>query len=530
MRVMFLKNGFLAVKPLALAVAVVLTGCGTDSKPVIPNKSNNINNSAVTVRAVAKDTHLATENGTLSYTVEFVDSKILADNTDYEVTYELTGDNVEALLAEPSQKTGKITLNKNKLTSDLSFKLKSDGKAGSDTPITLKLTAANNNVRIDNLLGNISTTVKNTDVGVKIDNAIAIKNEGDAKIQFTIALAPTAVDSDTNVFFDVVSGTAIENVNYKKPAQNFVTIKKGETQAVLEMDLIGPAPTDVLTFNVKLLNTNNGKVQLFDGQSVATGQIQNYTPQKAKRTKLNDTGFTYAGDHTKGTLADCTGIHQDCSQGRDATHKDDADGTAGFSFTKLDKNGNALANDATTWACVKDNVTGLIWETKTFNKDTASKATNDATWEYTYYDSKTQLGTKDTGKGTGRDKETCGNSQDICTTEQYAVSVNASNLCGVNNWRLPTRTELFGVMNISSKKADVVLHKGWLYPNEMDSNEYPLGLWTSSPAASFESDAGTWKFDKSVWLIYSEGTFSAENVIGSWRPSANGVLLVSNGK
>ena len=44
-----------------------------------------------------------------------------------------------------------------------------------------------------------------------------------------------------------------------------------------------------------------------------------------------------AGDHTKGTLADCTGIHQDCSQGRDATHKDDADGTAGFSFTKLDK-------------------------------------------------------------------------------------------------------------------------------------------------------------------------------------------------
>ena len=120
--------------------------------------------------------------------------------------------------------------------------------------------------------------------------------------------------------------------------------------------------------------------------------------------------------------------------------------------------------------------------------------------------------------------------KDICTTEQYAVSVNASNLCGVNNWRLPTRTELFGVMNISSKKTDVVLHKGWLYPNEMDSNEYPLGLWTSSPAASFESDAGTWKFDKSVWLMYSEGTFSAENVIGSWRPSANGVLLVSNGK
>ena len=40
-------------------------------------------------------------------------------------------------------------------------------------------------------------------------------------------------------------------------------------------------------------------------------------------------------------------------------------GEAGFDFTKLDANGNALPASATSWDCVRDNVTGLIWEVKT---------------------------------------------------------------------------------------------------------------------------------------------------------------------
>ena len=37
---------------------------------------------------------------------------------------------------------------------------------------------------------------------------------------------------------------------------------------------------------------------------------------------------------------------QDAQDGRDKTHDDDSDGHAGFSFTKLDANGNALAASA----------------------------------------------------------------------------------------------------------------------------------------------------------------------------------------
>jgi len=35
-----------------------------------------------------------------------------------------------------------------------------------------------------------------------------------------------------------------------------------------------------------------------------------------------------------------------------------------MSFTKLDEHGNELPDSAKTWAMVKDNNTGLIWEVK----------------------------------------------------------------------------------------------------------------------------------------------------------------------
>ena len=72
-----------------------------------------------------------------------------------------------------------------------------------------------------------------------------------------------------------------------------------------------------------------------------------------------------SGDSTACTSATTDISAQDCSHGRDATHNDDWDGHAGFSFTKLDRNGNPLPAAATSWSCVRDNVTGLTWEVKT---------------------------------------------------------------------------------------------------------------------------------------------------------------------
>ena len=41
------------------------------------------------------------------------------------------------------------------------------------------------------------------------------------------------------------------------------------------------------------------------------------------------------------------------------------DGKLGLSFTKISTLGEEVAASATSWSCVKDNITGLIWEVKT---------------------------------------------------------------------------------------------------------------------------------------------------------------------
>ncbi len=108
--------------------------------------------------------------------------------------------------------------------------------------------------------------------------------------------------------------------------------------------------------------------------------------------KLNDTGITWSGEYPSGNNVDCTSTTitspQDCNQGRDATHNDDSDGHAGFSFTKLDANGTPLADQSvdyatTPWSCVQDNVTGLVWEVKTTTADihNKDKGWSDTSWQ-----------------------------------------------------------------------------------------------------------------------------------------------------
>ncbi len=99
--------------------------------------------------------------------------------------------------------------------------------------------------------------------------------------------------------------------------------------------------------------------------------------------KLNDTGISLCGDYAFNSSGahnndlDCSNAAdnegdpippgQDALFGRDAepANNNDSDDNKGFSFSKLDSNGFALIDQsATTFSCVKDNVTGLTWEVK----------------------------------------------------------------------------------------------------------------------------------------------------------------------
>ncbi len=137
-------------------------------------------------------------------------------------------------------------------------------------------------------------------------------------------------------------------------------------------------------------------------------------PLYAQTSPLNDTGQTQCFEG--GVLAKCTVANtgdgaphprQDGRFGRDAQA---GAGEAGFDFTKLDASGDPLEADASAWSCVRDNVTGLIWEVKTPANATATFNFADA-------------------------------------SAVHAAAVNSAALCGYNNWRVPTRRELLSIVH-----------------------------------------------------------------------------------
>ena len=184
--------------------------------------------------------------------------------------------------------------------------------------------------------------------------------------------------------------------------------------------------------------------------------------QGAPTRPLNDTGQTQCFDAATGGLAPCTAANtgdasshprQDARFGRDAQAgagqltKIGA-GEAGFDFTKIANNGSELPVSAelgsgpTDWACTRDNVTGLIWEVNSFVLFSLADA-----------------------------------------SAVHAAAVNAAQLCGFNDWRVPTRRELLSIVHhgTSSPAIDTTFFPNtdnWVYWSSDIFAPSPFGAWT----------------------------------------------------
>jgi hypothetical protein len=175
---------------------------------------------------------------------------------------------------------------------------------------------------------------------------------------------------------------------------------------------------------------------------------------------LNDTGQTtcVAGNGT----VDCPGTGQDGDEGRDEAFPDSADGAAGFAFVKIGPNGRDLPADATEWSCVRDQVTGLTWEVKNDGGDLRDK-------DNTY-----------TNRGDGR-------RVDAATWVDLA---NRNGLCGHQDWRLPTRDELLGLVHYGQPVGRARIDRRW-FPRTVAAAYWAVDGDAAHPDAAWSVHFGS---------------------------------------
>ena len=172
-------------------------------------------------------------------------------------------------------------------------------------------------------------------------------------------------------------------------------------------------PTDSDANNLYVVNVTANDGELDSKAAVVSITISNV---KDVGFTLNDTGVVRCQSDTAFIACGNSKFpQQDAEAGRDKLFNDDTDGAAGFSFTKIAVDGTVLASGAANWACVRDNVTGLIWEKKT----------------------------------------TAGGYQDYRSVYRwngvsgYINSLNSNKFCGYTDWRLPFIDELLSLVDYS---------------------------------------------------------------------------------
>ncbi|EIF2259185.1 DUF1566 domain-containing protein [Vibrio cholerae] len=219
------------------------------------------------------------------------------------------------------------------------------------------------------------------------------------------------------------------------------------------------------------------------GESAPSGEISAF----AATQPLNDTGIDWCADGNQNNL--------DCPvqgyEGQDGEHGRDAQalagklpkvgaGTAGFDFTKLDASGEELPASASEWSCVRDNVSGLIWEVK---QPAGSAGLRDANHTYSWYnpDNSTNGGNAGTQNG-----GTCQGS--ACDTQAFVNAVNSQGLCGANDWRLPSVNELLSIVH--NGRVEPAIDQSY-FPHTPQYNWY----CSSSPHAYDSNDAWGVNFD-----------------------------------
>jgi chitinase len=235
---------------------------------------------------------------------------------------------------------------------------------------------------------------------------------------------------------------------------------------------------------------------------------------------LNDTGVILQATRSQilsGYQADYPG--QDGQRGQDIIHANGLSekagrGAQGFDFTRLDAIGDEVDDDTSTFSCVRDNITGLIWESKT---DVFTSTLHSSNHRYSWYQSDDEDDEDFDGDVNGINTS-C--SLTNCNTQEFITQVNTQGLCNFRDWRLPTHNELLSILHFGRTSAPMI--DADYFPNTTESLISPVWYWTQdSSADGFANEQA-----QNAWTIdFSSGNDNFLN-----KSTAASVRLVRAGR
>lgn len=276
---------------------------------------------------------------------------------------------------------------------------------------------------------------------VVLDGSASFSVSGDYSCYWQLTVGPAVSLSQSNTC----------TLNFEAPDVDQI---QNQTWLLTVTDKAGYIGTDTITVTIEPIKlgylNDSGQVSCYsDSAAVSCGNANEYSGQDAQ------TGRDGVASRLKKT----------------------GQGDAGFDFTKLNEFADELPNSATNFSCIRDNVTGLIWEIKELPQGTIPNvstraAHNQYTWGFE----------GQTGSAFGLAQSSCSSTLN-CSLQAYVQAVNSVNYCGGSNWRVPSYTELMGLLDFEKASTGLLLSPLYFPTMPAKSLNGHLYYWTYQTSA-----------------------------------------------